>query len=116
MDRDLAEAARRAPLPATVRALGSALREYHLQEARGTQEHLLAQGRHAIEAATGDALAAGEDAVLRLRALQLETFLTEVHAFESTGVESDDLRAVAGTFITGMRYEGWCTGRTVAAG
>jgi hypothetical protein len=116
VDRDLAQGARRAPLPGPVRALGSALREYHLQEARGTQEHLLAQARHAIEAATGEALAADEDELLRLRASQLETFLTELRRFEATGVESEDLLAVAGTFVSAMRYEGWCTGTTIAAG
>jgi hypothetical protein len=116
VDHALAEAARRATLPSTVRALGSALREYHLQEAEGTQEHLLAQSRHAIDATLGDALAAGDDAVLRLRAVQLETFLAEVHAFEATGVESQDLHAVAGSFMAGMRYEGWCHGRTLVAG
>jgi hypothetical protein len=116
VDRDLAEAARREPLPSAVRALGSALRDYHLQEARGTQEHLLAEARHAIDTARTDALAVGDDALLRLRAVQLDTFLRELRAFEATGVESDDLFAVAGSFLAGMRFEGWCQGRVVLAG
>jgi hypothetical protein len=116
VDRDLADTARRAPLPSAVRALGSALRDYHLQEARGTQEHLLAEARHAIDTARPDALAAGDDALLQLRAVQLDTFLHELRAFEATGAESDDLFAVAGSFLAGMRYEGWCEGRTVLAG
>jgi len=116
VDGALAEAARRDPLPSTVRALGSALRAYHLQEARGTQEHLLADARHAIETALPDALAAGDDALLRLRAVQLETFLAEIRAFGATGVESEDLHAVAGSFVSGMRYEGWCRGRAFVAG
>jgi hypothetical protein len=116
MDQDLAEEARRVTLPPTVRALGSALRAYHVQEARGTQEHLLADARHAIDAAAPEAWAAGEASVLRLRAVQLEAFLDGIRSFEATGVESDDLVAVAGAFISGMQYEGWCTGRTLAAG
>src|SRR5579859_6384101 len=66
VDRGLAEGARREPLPAAVRALGSAIRDYHVQEARGTQEHRIAESRQAIEAARGDAIAAGDDALLRL--------------------------------------------------
>jgi hypothetical protein len=115
VDRDLAESARRDALPAAVRALGSALRDYHLAEARGTQEHTLAEARRRIDTARIDALAAGEDALLRLRAVQLETFLAELRAFEATGAESDELSAVAGSFLAGMRYEGWCTGRTLVA-
>jgi hypothetical protein len=39
-----------------------------------------------------------------------------LRAFQASGVESDDLVAVAGPFLAEMRFEGWCTGRVLSAG
>jgi TolA-binding protein len=57
---------------------------------------------------------AGTDGLLALRAVQLEGFLDEVHAFEATGVESPELHALAGAFVRSMTAEGWCTGHALA--
>jgi hypothetical protein len=114
-DHRLAEDARHKLLAPAVRALGSALRDFHALEARGTEQGALAHARQAIDDAVPPALAAGEDALLRLRAVQLETFLAELRAFEGSGVESEELAAVAGSFVRGMQYEGWLDGHTLAA-
>jgi hypothetical protein len=114
-DHRLADEARREPLPATVRALGSALRDFHALESHPSEESQLGRARQAIEAAVPAALEAGDPPLLRLRAVQLETFLAEVRSFESTGVESEELGAVAGSFIRGMQYEGWLDGHAVLA-
>jgi hypothetical protein len=107
-DQELAEAARRDPLPGTVRALGSALRGYHTLEAAGAAGEPLAQARRAIEGAREAALAAGDGALLELRAVQLEGFLQELRRFESRGVESDELQALGGRFVHALTDAGWC--------
>jgi hypothetical protein len=115
VDHRLAEDARRQLLPDPVRVLGSALREFHALEGRSTEQGALAHARQAIDDALGPATATGEDNLLRLRAVQLETFLAEVRAFEATGTESEELAAVGGSFVRGMQYEGWLDGHTLAA-
>ncbi len=114
-DHLLAEQARREPLPATVRALGSALRDFHALESHPSEESQLARARQAIDAAAADALEVGDPALLRLRAVQLESFLVELRRFEASGVESEELGAVAGSFVRGMQYEGWLDGHTLFA-
>jgi hypothetical protein len=115
VDRDLAAHAEREPLSTAVRALGSALRAFHTAEARGVEDSTLAQARQAIDAALPEALAAGDEPLLELRAVQLETFEREIRTFESTGLQSEELAAVAGSFVHGMQYEGWCDGHLLAA-
>jgi hypothetical protein len=122
IDHDLAERGRREPLAGAVRAVGSALRDYHLLEAQGVEPARLVARRRAIDLAVSDARqsvsspetsASLEGALLRLRAIELEGFLVEVRRFESTGAESDELAALAGDFVKAMRLSGWCEGHTL---
>lgn len=113
LDRDLAARARTEPLPGPVRALGSAVRAYHSLEA-GQNVGDLTRARGAVDAALIEAFAGGDDALLRLRAVELESFLAELRRFESTGVETDELGALAGAFVHSMKMAGWCDGHTLA--
>lgn len=116
VDHELAERARREPLPATVRALGSALRTFHMLEAGAPAGvDTLSQAHDALEAAAATALREGNDTMLRLRAAQLESFLNEVDRFEQTGLQSSELAAVAGNFVPAMQAEGWYDGHSLAA-
>lgn len=115
VDHQLAEQARHVPLAPAVRAMGSALRQFHFLEAQSAQEYQLAQARQSVDAARPDALATGDDAMLALRAVQLESFLAEIRVFESTGEQSEELAAVAGSFVRGMQYEGWLNGHALLA-
>jgi hypothetical protein len=114
-DRDRAAAARREPLPGPVRALGSAIREFHRLEIQ-RDERVVVQARAAVDAALVEALPGGDEPLLRLRAVQLEAFLAEVHAFERSGTESPELTELAGTFVPAMRNEGFCEDHTIVAG
>jgi hypothetical protein len=107
-DAELAARARRETLPSEVRALGSAIREFNLREARGAEEAALSDARHGLDEATALALTKGVDALVELRALQLDEFLAEVSRFEDTGKESDELQALGGSFVRRMRSAGWC--------
>jgi hypothetical protein len=113
-ERELAERARREPLPGSVRALGSALREFHSLEAAEADTRQLAEARRIIDSSLIDALAAGDGPLLALRAVQLEGFLAEVHRFESSGEQSPELTALAGPFVRAMTAEGWCRGHELA--
>jgi hypothetical protein len=113
-DRDLAERARREPLPGSVRALGSTVREFHGLEANAADTKRLAEARHSVDSSLIDALAAGDGPLLALRAVQLEGFLAEVHGFEATGEQSPELMALAGPFVRAMTAEGWCEGHELA--
>jgi hypothetical protein len=114
LDRDLAARARSEPLPGPVRALGSAVRAYHMLEA-GQNAGDLTRARGALDTALIEALAGGDDAILRLRAAQLEAFLSELRRFEATGVETDELAALAGAFVRSMTTAGWCEGHRLTA-
>ncbi|MDP9003118.1 MAG: hypothetical protein M3O46_23755 [Myxococcota bacterium] len=113
-DRELADQARREPLPGPVRALGSAIREFHSLEARDADARSLAEARRAVDVALVDAVPVDNEALLRLRAVELASFLDEVAHFEATGTESAELHALAGGFVRSMRNEGWCDGHTLA--
>ncbi len=108
-DDELAAQARREPLPGVVRALGSALRAYHVFEAGGRAQDL-GKARSEVDAALGEALKAGDDALLRLRAVELQMFLEALRRFESTGAESPEIAALAGSFVRSMTTAGWCEG------
>jgi len=114
IDHRLAEEARREPLPAPVRALGSAIRAFHTLEAREADSRSLGEARRGVDLALIDALPGGSDALLRLRAIELETFLDEVGRFTATGEESAELQALAGGFVRSMTAEGWCDGHALA--
>jgi hypothetical protein len=116
VDHELALAGRRTPLPGPVRALGSAIRDYHTIEAQedGAPTGRLASARRALDAALAEAATSGPAAVaplLELRALQLEAFIDGIRTFEATGTQPEDLVALAGRFIPAMRAAGWCDGR-----
>jgi len=114
-DRRAAADARRSPLEDDVRALGSAIREFNVREARGEDEARLREARAALQAIVPDVVARrGLGALARLRAVQLEAFLEEVRRFERTGEESDELRALAGPFVPRMTHVGWCQGHAIA--
>jgi hypothetical protein len=116
VDHELAERARGEPLPASVRALGSAIRTFHMLEAgaaAGTDT--MAQARTALDSTAANALREGDDTVLRLRAIQLESFLKEVEHLDETGMQSVELASVAGNFVAAMQIEGWYDGRVVVA-
>ena len=49
----------------------------------------------------------GDEPLLRLRAYQLRTFLEGLEAWETTGVESADLRRVGGEFVGVAERNGW---------
>ncbi len=114
VDHELAQKARNAALPGPVRALGSAIREFHRLEVAG-EVRQFGEARRAVDTALVSALLSGDDAMLRLRAVQLEQFMVEVKAFESSGVESPELTALAGAFIRSMKNEGWCEGHELVA-
>jgi hypothetical protein len=113
-DRDRALAPQRDPLPGSVRALGSAIREFHRQEGQH-DDHVSAKARAAVDAAFVETLPGGDEPLLRLRAVQLEAFLTELHAFEKTGTESAELTEIAGPFVRAITNEGWCVDHTILA-
>jgi hypothetical protein len=113
-DHRLAEQARRDPLPGPVRALGSAIRNFHLLEARDADTRALGEARRAIDLALIDALPGGSEPLLRLRAVELDAFVDEVRRFTATGEQSAELLALAGGFVRSMKNEGWCEGHTLA--
>jgi hypothetical protein len=113
-DHQLAERARAEPLAGPVRALGSAIRDFHSLEATDADARFLGEARRAVDRARASAVSAGSDALLRLRAVQLEGFLVEVERFAATGQESAELQALAGGFVRSIRNEGWCEGHTLA--
>jgi hypothetical protein len=118
-DHALAERARHEPLPGAVRALGSAVRAFHTLEAHDAEARELYAARATVDQDLALALPApGErsEPLLELRALQLESFLDEVHRFEATGEQSEELAALAGAFVRSMTLEGWVQGRRVLAG
>jgi hypothetical protein len=113
-DHELAERARRVPLSGAVRALGSAVRDFHTLEAKEEPDRGLYDAKRAVDEALIEALAGGIEPVRELRAVQLETFLAEIRRFEDTGVQSPELHAVAGAFVRSLTAEGWCEGHAVA--
>jgi TolA-binding protein len=116
VDHELAEHARREPLSQQVRALGSALRDYHTMETLPPALRDTARATTDVERALKDALPAGDEPLLRLRAVQLEGFLEELRRFETTGEQSAELKALGGDFVGAMRIEGWSDDRTIAPG
>jgi TolA-binding protein len=111
-----AEDARRELLPGPVRALGTALRNFHTMEAAEGETHDLYRAKQAVDDALLAALGGGTEPLLELRAVELEGFLDEMHHFETTGEQSAELKALAGAFVRSLTTEGWCDGHTVAPG
>ena len=116
-DHELAERARREGLADDVRVLGTAVRAFHVLEARDAEASDLLAARRAVDEAMQAALKVADlGAIVRLRAVQLESFLAEVKKFEATGEESPELAAVGGAFVRHMRREGWCHGHALLFG
>ncbi len=114
-DDALAAQIARAALPVDTRALGSAIRDLHTLEVGDAPARDVAPARQAIDGAATRAIQAnGLDAIVGLRAAQLEGFVREVAAFEATGVESAELGALGGAFVRSVRREGWIVGHTLA--
>jgi hypothetical protein len=114
-DDALADAAEREGLPGDLRELGSRIRDYHTLEERAASGEEMMAARSALEKSLGDALAGGSfDALRRLRAVETRQFLEAARTFEATGRETDDLSALAGSFVRRMRLEGWCVGHQLA--
>ena len=103
----------REPLVASVREVGGAFRAWNLlafrdddavvPEAHQRATKLGALARSVIEQG-------GTDALLALRAVEMEVFLQELHRFSETAVESEELRALGGNVVARMREVGWIDG------
>jgi hypothetical protein len=115
-DRALAEDVRAHALPDDVRALASALRAFHALEAHDALGADLQTARTKVDELLAPAIAAGIDALVKLRASQLEAFVTEVAKFDATGEESQELGELGGAFVRRMRREGWVRDHTVLFG
>ncbi|MDP9149363.1 MAG: hypothetical protein M3O36_05405, partial [Myxococcota bacterium] len=92
----------------------SALRDFHTLEARKADARALGDARRAIDAALIDNSPAGDEGLVRLRAVEMEQFLAELRRFQSTGEETPELQALAGGFVRAMTMEGWCSGHSLA--
>jgi hypothetical protein len=113
-DQARAERAHREPLPGAVRALGTALRDFHTLEAADGDANSLYRAKQAVDAALLEVLGGGTEPLLELRAVQLEGFLEEMRRFQATGEQSPELKALAGGFVRSLTAEGWCDGHSVA--
>jgi len=96
------------PLASPVRAVGSALRTFNTAEASHADAATLGQARDEVVRSVRETTDADAEGLISLRAVQLAHFLVEVRAFERTGVVSDELRSVGGTFVDRMTKVGWC--------
>jgi hypothetical protein len=98
---------RAAPLPSPVRAVGSGFRAFNLAEAHHADENDIAKTRDAIYRAVLGTSAEDTEALLDLRAFQLNHFLSALGAFEQTGQVSAELEEYGGTFVERMKKVGW---------
>lgn len=113
-DHELAQRGRRQPLKGALRALGSAIREFHRLEAGNSDARTLGEARRAVDSALIVAFPGGTGGLVELRAIQLEAFLDEVQRFGKTGEQSEELQSLAGGFVRSMTSEGWCDGHSLA--
>lgn len=105
-ERELAASVVDRPLDADARALGSAIRAFGHADADADPGELAA-ARDQVLTAFRRALSVAPDDVMRLRAVQLEQFITAVRAWEVTGVEGEALRELAGPFLVALRRNDW---------
>lgn len=107
-DEELAARARVEGLDADVRELGSEVRAYGRVEADEDEAALSAARTRLVEAAQR-ALRTSEEAVVRLRAFQLASFVRAARAWEARGDENDpELIELGGAFLPRLRTYGWC--------
>ena len=105
-DEEDAAAARREGLDLDVRELGSAIRTFGTADAAG-DEIKAAAARQRLAVTAGPALRIGGEAVRRLRAFQLRSFLDEVRRWENGGEPSADLLELGGGFVRMLQRNGW---------
>jgi hypothetical protein len=89
-----------------VRALGEAFRAYGLADADGDTERTV-QRLRAVQISVPDALKAGEETILKLRAYQLTLFLEALRQYESTGAAPAEMRELGGGFLAMALRAGW---------
>jgi hypothetical protein len=106
-DDALAAKASREPLDLDIRAVGREMRDYNLAAARGDDEGLFVR-RTDLVAAVGKALTRSEEQLLELRAYQMAAFLVELGRWRETGIESQELSALAGDFVSTLKRNRWC--------
>ncbi len=102
-----ARAAESEPLASPVRAVGSALRAFNTAEAAHADATTLGTARDELIRSVRETTDQDAEGLIALRAVQLARFLEEVRSFERTGVASDELHGVGGTFIDRMTKVGW---------
>ena len=114
-DRELADLAKKG-LSDDTRILGSAIRAYFLlhDDDVSTSSDVVKR-RGELNQATAIVMRNTPHEIKLLRAAQLEVFQAALLAFESTGVESQDLREVGGGFVRRMRDVGWMRGNRFVA-
>lgn len=113
LEKERAKGAVASPLPAAVRELGGAFRAWNglaFRDDDDVEHDAHAQALRLGALAREVRGAHGDEALLVLRAVQLEAFLVELVRFETSGDESDELRALAGNVIARMRAIGWVEG------
>lgn len=115
-DAARAAAARESRLPSGVLLVGTSLRALNQALATNASDEDVSIARTALDHAFAAVAVDGEqafDALRSLRAVQLEAFLAEVEKFESTGVVTTELDALAGGFVDRMYAAGWLEGNKV---
>ena len=90
-----------------IRAVGREMRNYNVAASKGDDEGLV-RARAALIAVVGKALARSEEQLLQLRAYQTAAFLTELRKWRQTGVESEELAALGGDFVSTLARNRWC--------
>jgi hypothetical protein len=111
----------RVGLSADVRALGTELRALHAAEGEGLLDVDAAQSKLSllkehVERARAVAVAkSGIEAVRTLFVVQKRAFVEQVALAEHAG-DSDELRALAGDFMSRMQNAGWVRGKSKATG
>lgn len=110
-DRAMAASVQGNALPGEVRALGTAVRVFNALQAQDwPDEERFREAKHVIDEASARALSlTGVDGVRRLRAFQLEAFLTELRTYERTGTPTTELAELTGSFLRGLTRAGWRT-------
>lgn len=104
----------RAGLSDEARILGTEIRNWNaLQTREGTTESEAVAARSRLNEATAKMLTSRPDEMGPLRALQLELFQDAVAELERTGVETEELHQIAGTFVKNMRAVGWADDKRI---
>lgn len=105
-----AASARAKRLDGDILLVGTTFRALNVAQVTGAPAEDVGVARTALEGAFRAVAPDGERAIegLRtLRALELDTFLTEVRSFEATGKPSAELEELAGPFLDHMIGAGW---------